>query len=500
MTDWQSGNSEMRMSTTSAQGRSSLHLVLVGILILGLTLGMTCRKKNQPPGAPSIPSGPASGRKGDSLRFSTVAEDPDGDSVSVRFDWGDSTMSDWSALVPSGDSVAMTHVWQRLATYSIRAQGRDAGETDSAWSGEHQLAVASFVESFGDRGWDRGTAVLQTPDGGYIVAGITESFGAQGSDIGLLRTDGSGNLVWLRTIGGSGGDGAYSLWQTSDGGYIMAGATSSYGAGGSDFYLVRTDALGNELWYKTFGGSGQEEAYSVQQTSDGGYVLVGFTQGSVSWTSHIYLVKTDAFGDSTWSKTLGDTSGSCGCTVRQTADGGYVIVGNIGYSDTLSMYLLKTDASGSELWKRRFVGCGWSGGQCVQQTTDGGYILVGADYFDDKGHVWLIKTDSLGNTVWSRTFGGGSENIGYWVQQTTDGGYILTGKVDSLGAGTPGVWLIKIDAFGNKLWSRTPTGHKYDRGRCVQQTTDGGYIIAGDMNTGHGFGDIYLIKTDAEGN
>jgi hypothetical protein len=477
--------------------------LLMGVLLLGLMLGMTCKKKNQPPGAPSIPSGPASGRKDDTLRFSTVAEDPDGDSVAVRFDWGDSAMSDWSPLVADGDSVAMTHAWQKLAAYSIRAQGRDKADTVSAWSDVHQLAIASFIETFGGDGWDRGNAVLQTPDGGYVVAGITESFGAQGSDVGLIRTDGTGNLVWLRTIGGSGGDGAYSLWRTFDGGYVMAGATSSYGAGGSDCFLLRTDSSGNEVWHKTFGGSGQEEAYSVQQTSDGGYVLVGFTQGSVSWTSHVYLVKTDAFGDSTWSKTLGDNSGSCGCTVRQTTDGGYVIVGNIGYADTLHMYLVKTDASGNKLWDRSLGGTERSGGQCVQQTTDGGYILVGTTQLDngELQAVLLIKTDSLGNSAWSQTFGGGVENVGYWVQQTTDGGYVITGEVDSLGAGSAGVWLIKTDASGNRLWSRTPSGDEWDRGRCVQQTADGGYVVAGDMGHGSGdLGNICLIKTDADGN
>jgi len=215
------------------------------------------------------------------------------------------------------------------------------------------------------------------------------------------------------------------------------------------------------------------------------------------------LVKTDAFGDSTWSKTLGDTSGSCGCTVWQTTDGGYVIVGNIGYTDTLHMYLVKTDASGNKLWDRVLGGTGWSGGQCVQQTTDGGYILVGVTNVDADGReaVWLVKTDSSGNPVWSRTFGGGSENVGYWVQQTADGGYVIAGQVDSRGAGSPGVWLIKTDALGNRLWSRTPSGHAGDRGRCVQQTADGGYVVAGNTGGGGGdLGNILLIKTDADGN
>jgi hypothetical protein len=150
--------------------RVSRCFLVMGILILGLTLGMTCKKKNQPPGAPAIPSGPTSGRKGDTCSFSTLAEDPDGDSVAVRFDWGDSTMSNWSALVPSGDSVVMTHAWQRLGTYSIRAQARDAKETTSVWSGEHQLTTSSFSATFG------GTLPDGGPDGPgrFGVGGLVE--------------------------------------------------------------------------------------------------------------------------------------------------------------------------------------------------------------------------------------------------------------------------------------------------------------------------------------
>jgi len=473
----------------------------MGILILGSMLGMTCKKRNQPPDAPSVPSGPTTVGKGVACRYSTFAEDPDGDSLAVMFDWGDSTTSGWSALVPSGDSVTRTHAWYKPGTYSIRAQARDARETTSAWSGEHQLTMASFSVIFGGYTEDVGYSVQQTSDGGYIVAGSTLSCGAGWTDVWLIKTDTWGNKVWDRTLGGPYGDEAYSVQQTSDGGYVITGYTFSYGAGGADVWLVKTDASGNEVWAKTFGGSYGDEGRSVQQTSDGGYVITGFSGSFYG----LWLIKTDADGNEVWDKVFGGGGNDAGNSVQQTSDGGYIVAGTTTSfgAGGFDVWLIKTDASGNKVWDRTFGGTGEDEGTSVQQTSDGGYIITGFTMSCGAGgaDVWLIKTDASGNEVWDRTFGGTDNDRGYSVQQTSDGGYITTGCTVSRGAGAGDVWLIKTDASGNKVWDKTFGGTDYDRGYSVDQTSDGGFIVTGYTDSyGAGGSDLWLIKTDAEGN
>jgi hypothetical protein len=479
--------------------------LVMGILFLGLTLGMTCKKKNQPPGVPAIPSGPTSGRKGDTLRFSTIAEDPDGDSVAVRFDWGDSTMSDWSALVPNGDSVAMTHVWQKLATYSIRAQARDTKDTASAWSGEHQLAIASFTATFGGSGCDEGWSVQQTSDSGFIITGYTTSYGAGGGDLWLVKTDASGNKVWDDVFGGTLDDYGNSVQQTSDGGYITTGWTYFFGAGSSDAWLIKTDASGNKTWDRTFGGLLDDGGSSVRQTSDGGYIIAGTTNSYGAGSNDFWLIKTDASGNHVWDKTFGGVGDDEGHSVQQTSDGGYIVAGNTNSygSGSDNIWLVKTDASGNEVWDKTLGEALNDGGHSVQQTSDGGYIVVGTTTLHAEGgfDAWLVKTDSLGNKVWDKTLGGPGQDGGQSVQQTSDGGYIIAGTTEFYGAGGRDFWLVKTDADGNMVWDRTFGGTRNDEGYSAQQTSDGGYVIAGSTDlTGARDFDVLLIKTDANGN
>jgi hypothetical protein len=364
-------------------------------------------------------------------------------------------------------------------------------------------AQITFERWYGGTGSDFGYSVQQTTDGGYIIAGYTESFGAGSGDVYLIKTDADGDSLWTKTYGGTGNDDGWSVQQTTDGGYIIAGSTMSMETYIANVYLIKTNSSGDTLWTRTYGGTAKDFGVSVQQTSDDGYIVAGKTKSYGAGSGDVYLIKTDADGDTIWTRTYGGSNDEAGKSVQQTSDGGYIIAGYKDYGGwDCDVYLIKTNSSGDTLWTRTYGGGDREWGHSVQQTSDGGYIIAGytASFGAGFKDVYLIKTDTDGDTLWTKTYGGTDDDYGMSVQQTTDGGYIITGYTVSYGQGLiDDVYLIKTDASGGTLWTRTYGGPSLDGGYSVQQTSDEGYIIAGWSCDIEENADVYLIKTDGGG-
>ncbi len=403
------------------------------------------------------------------------------------------------AIIATHDSGYHFSVWRVTSGNATLADSFAAKTTvilkegDARVEGVFKVGI-TFQKTFGGTLDDVGNSVQQTSDGGYIIAGSTSSFGAGDSDVYLIKTDAAGNESWTKTFGGDSNDVGNSVQQTSDGGFIIAGSTRSFGSGASDAYLVKTDAAGNALWTKTFGDTADEFGNFVQQASDGGYIFVGSIGNSA-----VYLIKTDAAGNESWEKTFSDGATNIGSSVQQTNDGGYIIA-EYYFTAGASIKLIKTDAAGNESWTQNL-----GGGSCrlVRQTIDGGYALFGYEGGRYGQLSCLLKTDAAGNEIWRKTF----SNVDgiYSGQQTDDGGFIVVGSASSYNAGkfsySSKVSLIKTDAAGNATWEKTFGAAGDNVGYSVRQTGDGGYIFAGYTgSSGAGGTDVYLNKTDENGN
>lgn len=472
--------------------------IFLNILLFFGLIFFCCQKKNNPPETPTILPSPSIGSINTPYSFFAFSQDPDDDSVSIRFDFGDGNISDWSPYVQSGETIEMVHSWQDTGIYYVKAQAKDIKGELSLWSREHQIQITIPVgKTFGGSLNDVGYSVKETRDGGYIIAGYSSSFSG-GPDVYLIKTDENCNLQWQKTFGLPGVilDIGLSIAETKDGGYIIAGYTDREGL---QVYLIKTDGNGNLEWERTFGGWYDDEGYSVCPTKDGGYIITGFTDTLGIGLYDVYLIKTDRNGNLEWQKVFGGPYRDYGYSVAQTSDGGYIIVGHTDPSGNqfYDIYLIKTDENGNLEWEKRFGGSGYEYGHSVKQTLEGGYIIVGStSSFGTGGYdVYLIKTDENGNLEWQKTFGGFSDDEGYSVYPTLDSGYIITGYTQSFGAGSYDLYLIKTDKNGNLEWQKTFGGTDEDWGFSVEETRDSGYVVTGYTKSfGAGWEDVYLIK------
>ncbi len=353
-----------------------------------------------------------------------------------------------------------------------------------------------WTRTYGGTSGDFSYTIQQTADGGYIVTGYLRSLGADGSDIWLLKTDANGDTLWTRTYGGSDNEHGFSVQQTADGGYIIAGNVYSFRTYRDDVILVKTDADGNSEWIRTYGGSENDYGYSVLQTSDGGYIVAGRTNSFGAGSNDFYVVKTRFNGSSQWERTFGGTDSDGAWSMQHAIDGGYVIVGytfsyGAGNGD---VYMVKIDSDGNPMWTRTYGGSDGEKAYSVQQTVDGGYILTGVTGPLQNRDVYLVKTDADGNSLWAQTYGGSGWDFGRSVRPTSDGGYIIAGYGDSYGEGGFDAFVVKTDSDGNSQWIHSYGGAVDDYALSVLQTPDDDFVFAGyTQSFGAGLDDIYLV-------
>jgi hypothetical protein len=358
---------------------------------------------------------------------------------------------------------------------------------------------------YGGNLYDYAYFVQQTSDGGYIIAGETHSDGGGEQDAWLIRLDANGDTLWTETYGAEGEDRAWSVYQTSDEGFIFTGitASASLGAQGRDLWLVRTDSDGDTLWTRIYGfpdgGELGENGNRILFTEDGGYFVAGYTESQGAGDMDVWLLRTDSLGDTLWTQTFGGTDDEGAVCMEWTQDYALILSGvcfdNTGNYDAL---LMKCDTLGTEEWTKIYGGPGYDDCYGLACTEDGGYILTGeAAHGVGQGDLWLLKTDAVGETLWTKTFGSTLKDYGLAVKQTLDHGYIIAGMHGFHG---DDAWLIRTNVNGDSLWAVRYGGPSVENFWHVQLTSDSGYIAVGAAYVvGSGY-QAYALKTGPDAN
>ncbi|UCE18593.1 MAG: DJ-1/PfpI family protein, partial [Gemmatimonadota bacterium] len=362
--------------------------------------------------------------------------------------------------------------------------------------------AATWAKTFGGPDSEGGRSVQETGDGGFIICGYTYSFGAGASDIYLVKTDSQGDEQWSRTFGGPGWEYGYSVCRTNDGGYLLTGSTTSFGQGLNDVYLIKTDSNGDELWTRTFGGPEEDIGRSACEMSDGTYIICGYTESFGAGGSDVWLIKTNSDGDTLWTRVFGGHGLDVGWDVRTTSDGGLIIIGaNSSYSSNQDYFLIKTDSDGNQEWNDFYGNTEafpFDWGNAVCQTSDGGYLLNGESNVFTPLNWLVIKTDAQGNEMWRSNFGEALHDRGTSLCETDDGGYLVCGSIKSYETLRNDLRMIELDSEGNQVWAKNFGGSGSDWPSAVCKTSDGNYVITGHTDSyGAGRYDLWLLKVSS---
>lgn len=305
------------------------------------------------------------------------------------------------------------------------------------------------------------------------------------------------DTAWGQVIGGAGYDTGQAVAQVSDGGSIVVGYTDSFTGGAVRIYIIRLDGDGDTLWTDTH-GSNDVQGFGIAATIDGNYVIAGFSQ--TAGGGDALCVKINDDGGVLWQNTYGGSGSDIAFAVEATADGGAILTGWT-VVDSVSgkdVYVIRIDASGDTLWTRGYGGSGDDFGTAICQVDDGGFLVTGwtDSYGAGSDDVYLLRIDAHGDTLWTRAYGDKNQDYGEGVIQAANGNFILTGVTQAASEAMSRIFLLEVSANGDTVWLQTyGEGFGYD----VAQTSDGGYILAGSHFNDFPNRNAYLLRTDANG-
>ncbi|MFH1434631.1 MAG: hypothetical protein ABIJ56_02830 [Pseudomonadota bacterium] len=393
----------------------------------------------------------------------------------------------------AGDDAAVDAVDDPVDDGSVE----DADEEDGI-----EPPAGTWAKTYGGREDDEAYCIENTTEGGYVAAGATNSYGEGGSDVWVVKLDAGGRIEWEKTYGGPADDEARSIRQSPRGGYIVAGSTRSFGVGSDGaVWVLRLDEEGAVQWQKTFDGG---QGAAVALAGGGGYAVAGGTAQHGAGGSDAWVIKLDEDGSTLWQNTYGDSDSETAYAITNTSDVGFAVAGwtssfGAGWAD---FWVLKLDGDGTVVWAKAYGGSEAEDARFIMQTPDDGFVVAGwtVSFGAGEADAWVLKLDSDGGVQWQSAFGGSGIDRAFSVSRASDGAYVVAGRTESFGSGGADVMVLGLDSEGALQWQKT-FGSSYDEeARGAAHTRDGRIVAAGkDGYYGTAAADFWVMKMDTEG-
>lgn len=400
-------------------------------------------------------------------------------------------------LVPAGILSSDTLYYWRVTALTPATQL-------PASNGPFALQVSGWARSYGGSGPDDASCVDVATDQGYVVTERTASFGNPASDLWLLKLGRTGGIDWQKAYGAVKTDRALSVRRIAAGGYYVAGFSNSFGAGPYDFWVLKLGDDGSIVWQNTYGGGSHDFGQSLVPTQDGGCVVGGYTTSFGAGANDMWVLKLAADGTVEWQKTYGGPLNDYLFAVEQTSDGGYLLVGRTESTGAGSYdaWVLKLNSDGTIVWQKTYGGGGIEYARAAHEVSFGGYVVAGySDSFGAGGYdFWVLRLNPDGTIAWQKTYGGTSSDQAFSVDETTDGRVVVAGHTLSFGSGLTDAWILKLNPDGTVDWQRTFGGSQEDYVTSIRQVPSGELVAAGRTQSfGSGMTDIWVLRLNPSG-